>query len=118
MKSLKSAARRKRTGPRTVNSVAASSTSNSRRDFELVDSEGIRPRLPRPARRNRVIELHRNDEGDAPVRVDDTEERAEAIQRLCNHNATADRRRHFRRDVVLHQSQSRSASPTQVQSKT
>src|ERR1022692_2448008 len=41
MKSLKSAARKKRTGPRTNNSDAARSTSNERRNFELVESAGI-----------------------------------------------------------------------------
>src|SRR5208282_312912 len=101
MKSLKSAARRKRIGPRTRNSEAASSTSNRSRDFELVDRCSIRPKLSRPARRNRVIELHRNDEGDAPVRVDDTEEGSECIQPLRNHNAAAYGRGHFGRNVVL-----------------
>src|SRR5271157_1865532 len=76
------------------------------------------PESPRKAWCDGVIELHRNDEGDAPVRVDDTEEGAEGIQPLRNHNATADGRRHFGRDVVLHQSQSRSASPAKIQRET
>src|SRR5271165_2827933 len=104
MKSLKSAARRNRTGPRTMNSEPASSTSKMRRDFDRVDKGGMhlavyvtRRRLrrlaafPRPARRDRVVELHQHNKRNAPIRTDDTEQGAERIQRLRHHNAAANR---------------------------
>src|SRR5580658_1754855 len=67
------------------------------------------------ARRDCVVELHKNNEPDAPIRIENTEQRSKCIKRLRNHNAPTNCPRNFRRRVTLDQRGMRCASPTKIQ---
>ena len=51
-----------------------------------------------------VIKLDQHDEGDAPARVDDTEERPQGVERLRDFDAAADGCGNVEADIIFDQS--------------
>src|SRR5580704_2757880 len=77
---------------------------------------GLLAALPAPiSRRDGVVELHKNDEADAPIRVEDAEQCTERIKRLCNQDAPANRGGNFRRSIALNECSMRRAAPAEIQ---
>src|SRR5579862_339702 len=57
---------------------------------------------PKP-RRKGVVQLHQDDESNAPIRVQDAEQGADRVQPLPDQDSPANRRRHLRRNIVTQQ---------------
>src|SRR5882762_581647 len=67
-----------------------------RRQGYIRARRALDPREDRYLRRDREVELHEDDEGDAPERIDETEQSAKRIERLSDHDPSLDQRGHRR----------------------
>ena len=72
-------------------------------------------RRPAKARRDGIVELHEKDEPDAPVGIEQAQERAERVQRLCGHNAPIDGRLDVRGRLLARQMRSFGITPGAVE---
>jgi len=72
-------------------------------------------RAPRKSRGDGIVELHQNDEADAPVGVDHREKSAESIKRLGDDDAAADGGRDVGRHVLFGQPRPDGISPASIE---
>src|SRR5947208_1185853 len=74
---------------------------SSRSILERYGSSASDAREDRDLRRDREVELHEDDEGDAPEWVEEAEQRAERVERLSEDDAPLDHPRHQRSGVLV-----------------
>ena len=55
------------------------------------------------ARRNHVVQLHENNERDAPIGVEETQQSAQCVPGLSDQDTTLERVRDMGRNIALHQ---------------
>src|SRR5438552_688953 len=77
---------------------------SSRSILERYGSSASDAREDRDLRRDREVELHEDDKGDAPEWVDEAEQRAERVERLSEDDAPLDHPRHQRSSVLVQKS--------------